>query len=1089
MTPFIFQNSTVTVDLHAQSQSIITVEQQGEVFVTLQSASLSLRNVQFVFDELTTPAFLCDHYSSITLYQTAIKLTTPTLTQPFIDSVGRLVLFSSQLFLQPITLDHTPFIRLVRAEKDAIFSIYSTTTLLANPLATPFIVCVGARSTMMQNLTLNHHLVNSTSFAYFKDSKVNLVRNQIQLLSSTAQGTFLHLEDSEVRFQQDSCDSSSGHQGGLLYCRNSAVSSDRLVSSSCSATQGGVFFLVESSVKLSDGSFSNCEAQEGGVACLISSTLSISKTSFVSNSAKCGGVFWVDCGSVFTSTVLSSYYITFTSNSASDVNENGDDCGKGGAIFVKGTTTSQTPLNLTNFHFEGNTAAFGNDVYVEESVLGETGLDLLSGCGGESYSRLPHLEIENHNLDDDKLIMISNFVPFPSVRVSNYGKDNSTCKWSNAYCQTIRYALQSLHTTYPNGSLFQRRCIQNSSSMITDPIELEKHDLIYSCYGSSQYSHYKLSLSAAFEANEGVVFTINDVSRLTVDRIKFLLKSLHRVVTVTSKDGQLTMKNCFILSESDATTSISPIWSIGSSLVLNTVSFSPTLTTSTATLSAPLVHFAPKPSGLAELGSGSFELFDSIFTNLTFEGTTMIEVSTTGDVTFASQTLTNVASDQQSGNFLVLKGQHFKTQLKSELWDDKLKTTTHLISLFGEDISMDKDDKWRNNSLVYWLISPKEEILIDSDENAVDHPNCGSSTFKCTTLDSAISSAGLNTISTLSLSISTTLSSKSVATSSLLIKSSSSTKRGIEFDKNGSFVVADSSTNLSFTSIVFTVVETCVSTTLFVVEAGELSFSSCEMGGTHSESPLVLPESTTTLIEVTSVGKLTLTDTLIQHIKTMDRGSSKTIVLSDATAVLTRCSFTSLSSSSSGGAVTAELSSSNSLTITSCTFESCSSQGNGGSVSVVVSGGELVIHSSCTSSGDGKWVFVQGRDLASLVTKERWAKTFNSLSLRSDADKLWGVDLAEDESSRRHSISLLRFLIGNSSRIPVSTVFVGQNGKDEFGCGDTEAALCRTVEWSVKEAADSVVDIVVTSRGILSSPIVLLNSDILIAPSSDPQHR
>ncbi|KAK2944913.1 hypothetical protein BLNAU_20156 [Blattamonas nauphoetae] len=115
--------------------------------------------------------------------------------------------------------------------------------------------------------------------------------------------------------------------------------------------------------------------------------------------------------------------------------------------------------------------------------------------------------------------------------------------------------------------------------------------------------------------------------------------------------------------------------------------------------------------------------------------------------------------------------------------------------------------------------------------------------------------------------ISTTLSSISVAKSSLLIKSSSATKRGIEFDKNGSFIVANSSTDLSFTSIVFTVAQTCLSATLFVVEEGEISFSLCEMGGTSSESVLVLPASLTTLLEVKADGTLTLTNTLIQHIK------------------------------------------------------------------------------------------------------------------------------------------------------------------------------------------------------------------------------
>ncbi|KAK2945986.1 hypothetical protein BLNAU_19062 [Blattamonas nauphoetae] len=130
------------------------------------------------------------------------------------------------------------------------------------------------------------------------------------------------------------------------------------------------------------GTFSNCEADEGGIAYLVSSTLSISRMSFSNSSAKRGGVFWVDFGENSTSSV-SWRESDITDNSASDEDENGIDWGKGGAIFVTGTTTSKTPLVQTDSRFE-NTAAFGNDVFVEEEVLGEIGPDPLSKCGGES---------------------------------------------------------------------------------------------------------------------------------------------------------------------------------------------------------------------------------------------------------------------------------------------------------------------------------------------------------------------------------------------------------------------------------------------------------------------------------------------------------------------------------------------------------------------------------------------------------------------------------------------------------------------------------------------------------------------------------
>ncbi|KAK2947712.1 hypothetical protein BLNAU_17382 [Blattamonas nauphoetae] len=835
MTPLVSQNSTVRVNLYDYTKSIITVEQQNEVFITLTNATLSFTKVQF-------------------------SLTTPTLTQTFIDSVGPYVHVEYQYFLQPIALDSTHFIRLICAEKDANLSFLYTTPLLAGHLTTPFIVCEGAKLLNLQTLRLNYSFVNSASFVSAKDSTLVITLNQVQL-QSTANGAFLNLEDGSVRFKSDTCQSCSGVQGGLVHCRNSTVVAEEWTLRSCSATQGGVLMSVGSRVSIYSGSFSNCVADEGGVAYVVSSTLSFSKTSLVSNSAKRGGVLFLDFGTNSASSISSSLS-NFTSNSACDVSENGVDSGKGGAIFMMGTTTSQTPLVLNYSRFDRNTAAFGNDVFVEETVLGETGPDLLSSCNGESYSRFPHLEIENHNRDANEIARISHFLPFPVIRVSSSGSDVPACQWSSVYCKTIQYALNFLQTTAPNGSLFQRQCFQYSNTMTTEPVVLCKHDLVYSSYNATSTEKFPLSLSVA----DRVVFTINDESRLTVVRMRFRLTSFQQVVTVNSNDGQVAMENCYVFSESGTTTSRSPIDSIGKSLVLTSISFAASLTSSQATLSVPLVRFAPKPSEEGRLGSGTFELTLSQFFNLTFEGTTMFEIETNGRVAFLPQSMTGVTTNSEQGKYISLKGQSFKQQIEPSLWQSTL-YTMHLPYFLGEDVSMDENDKWRNNSLVYWLISPSSEIQVGSDVYAVDHPNCGSSTFKCSTLDSAITSAGLNSLSTLALSMSTSLSSRSLLTSSLLIKPSSSTKRGIEFDKNGSFVVANSEANLSFTSIIFALSQNCITATLFVVEEGELSFSLCQMGGTSNESPLVLPESTTTLIEVKAGGKFTLTDTLIQHIE------------------------------------------------------------------------------------------------------------------------------------------------------------------------------------------------------------------------------
>ncbi|KAK2944699.1 hypothetical protein BLNAU_20392 [Blattamonas nauphoetae] len=751
---------------------------------------------------------------------------------------GPLVRFEYQDSKQPITLDNIPFIRLIRTEQDASLSFNYVTPLLADSLTAPFIECVGAETFQMEGLTLSSSHLNSASFVSAKDSALTLRWIKIQLLKSTVDGAFLHLDSCSLTSDYDTGNLSSGVRGGLVYCQNSTVEFEDLKSNSCSAKQGGFLFSKECNTTIFDAVFTNCEAEEGGIACIVSSYLRLTSNSFVSNSAKRGGVFWIDFGDQSTSSVYSLSNSNYTSNTARDEDENGVDSGKGGAIYVKGTTTAKTPFS-TSGHYEGNTAAVGNDVFVEEAVLGEIGPDLLSNGYAESYSRFPHLVIENYDGDEDEITRISNLVPYPSIRVSKSGKDDPACRWSNTYCLTIQYALQHLKSPLLNGSMFQRECVQYNDSMTTEPVELEKHDLIYVSYSSSSTSVYSLSLSAAYDTKEGIMFTITDESRLTAVRVKFLLKSSHQVVTVNSKDGRLAMQNCFVLIESDLTTSKSPINSVGSSLALNNVSFAPTLTASISTLSAPLVHYAPTPSAGKELGSGSCDITNCTLTNLTFPKTTMFVIETSGQVSFLLQPIYRVTTDLEHGKFISLKGQSFKQQIQPSLWHSN-PSTSDLPYFIGEDVSMDEDDKWRTGSLVYWLISPSIEIFIGSVENAVDHPNCGSSTFQCTTLDSAFKSAGLNDLSTLSLSTSTSLSSELSAKSLWVIKSSSATKQEIEFDKTGSIEVASSGSKLSFESIVFTVAPTCQSATLIVIEEGEISFSSS--------------------------GTLTLTDTLIQHI-------------------------------------------------------------------------------------------------------------------------------------------------------------------------------------------------------------------------------
>ncbi|KAK2951385.1 hypothetical protein BLNAU_13665 [Blattamonas nauphoetae] len=497
------------------------------------------------------------------------------------------------------------------------------------------------------------------------------------------------------------------------------------------------------------------------------------------------------------------------------------------------------------------------------------------------------------------------------------------------------------------------------------------------------------------------------------------------------------------------------------------------------------------------------------------------------------------------GEWVFVSGHNFLALIESSFWTASysgLSSPTDDNLLFGEDLAEDETFSFNQITLLFYLLPYRSDVIYASPTGR-DSNGCGHDTRPCRRMD--LGHSHLEGTGNLTLWIVTSARlehSIEFHPNNVLIGSLHG--QGKVFVSGEScFVDGDFEADhkLSVTDLTFDL-NSATCAVLFSSGVGELILKSCKFERTGSLNftlVKIIPSFSSSAVVVSnclidgkgtslnskhvfdiSQSTLTMTDTTIQNISTADEGSSSAVFLNEATATFIRCTFTSLSNPKNGGAIHAELSSSNSLRIKSCTFESCSSKGSGGSVSVVVAGGELEISSSnFTSSsseqnggalfvdlsslgagsyklttlrftppfacaGLGEWVYLVGRSFSTLVTKERWQNSYESLDPSADQNKMWGLDLAESESSPLRSVSLLPFLLGNASRIPQSTVFVGQSGKDQFGCGATETTMCRTVEWGLIEATGSVVDIVVASNGLLSSPIILSNSDVQIASNS-----
>ncbi|KAK2961917.1 hypothetical protein BLNAU_2973 [Blattamonas nauphoetae] len=312
------------------------------------------------------------------------------------------------LFLLLVTTQSGVFLRKVRshrgfAQVESSFSYQSANPALATLTSldtAPFLSLENVTDADFYNLNSPGKLGTFLKVSLVKATNTNITfrYTQVSNLQTTANGLYLNADSCNVTVNDGRLRNISAGNGGFLYCKNSNITIKTPQCSNFSATKGGFVYAVNSNVSfVGAATFTSCSAEEGGVAYLVSSTLQIAAVTFTSNLAKRGGVAFVDlAGDRFLSTA-STTVATFTSNTATNVDENGVDSGKGGVFFVTGTTTASNPLNFGWHHFDGNQAQFGNDVFVEESVLGSDGPTRLSKCGGESYSDFPHLEIENHN--------------------------------------------------------------------------------------------------------------------------------------------------------------------------------------------------------------------------------------------------------------------------------------------------------------------------------------------------------------------------------------------------------------------------------------------------------------------------------------------------------------------------------------------------------------------------------------------------------------------------------------------------------------------------------------------------------------------
>ncbi|KAK2947056.1 hypothetical protein BLNAU_18058 [Blattamonas nauphoetae] len=359
----------------------------------------------FIYTESMTPFSLSNASVTLTLTSPSLLNFTQTNNETFCCLLNASLSLNS-LDLSFSELTNTTFF----VDEDSSISLRSVRITLSNGTLThPFIDSTG-RSTIFRSVTINTDLtLNGVSFVRHvrstNDGTFNWDYTSVTTVNVTTQ-PFLHLEgmraldltSSGIPIQNihSLCD------GSFLFAKNSNITLSNYKVSSCSAQRGGFAFCHLCNVTLKASEFSSCSAQHGGVI-------------FVELDNACR----------LSADETSRDPTIFMNCEATATDENGVAVGRGGVIFVNGATTAETPLYLTYCMFDNNSAAFGNDVFVAESVICDVGPDRLKGCRGQSLSDWPHLEVEGITKEEnkDEWTRIATFIDYPPIQVRSSGTD------------------------------------------------------------------------------------------------------------------------------------------------------------------------------------------------------------------------------------------------------------------------------------------------------------------------------------------------------------------------------------------------------------------------------------------------------------------------------------------------------------------------------------------------------------------------------------------------------------------------------------------------------------------------------------------
>ncbi|KAK2959691.1 hypothetical protein BLNAU_5468 [Blattamonas nauphoetae] len=644
--------------------------------------------------------------------------------------------------------------------------------------------------------------------------------------------------------------------------------------------------LFDSFTTTSDGALLNAKG----------TTVASSLSSYVNCTARNGGALAVELSKASYLRVVheptSKYDVTFKDCMA--VGEDGartDPKGKGGAIFVNGSSTSAKPIQLSttttdDARFEENFAGEGNDIFVSRSVFNGKSLDSISGFGGGSHSEDFRVVVEGlDSSKEEKDAVQAKLLPSPKVSVNGSvvddfggvsGLDTEACKWTSSFCATLGYGVRFLTQRYLNGSSIPQTIqFLHNMTYTEEKIEIVGQDVTVCGTTSKDLSKSTISRSLILIdssiSSGSFLFSVREEGKLRVTNLDINCDSSSGVFDLTSTGSSLWIEEIGLVCSVGPTHSCplirvqnGQIQICGS--VINTTHGS----SGSASFSSPILSCL-SPSASISLSSTVFSSFCS--------SSVLVEMTTNEAISMKSVSFVDCSRSDSCDTLVLVSSSNLDLVVTPSLWEESFTPTTSLTHFMSRNTNLLSSDEFYESSLLFYLLVPSESIVCgSSNDEASTHPGCGSDRLRCSSIDSAILSAMTTLLKTILVKTDVVVEDAVSVTASLEIKPDTTTMREVSQDGSSSLEVDGLSAVLSLSSLAFSFSSTNTLVSFFVVKTGTLSLSSCRIG--EATTPQTLSSSMTSLFAVSSSGVLTLVSTTITNVRFSHPTSGSLIDLS-----------------------------------------------------------------------------------------------------------------------------------------------------------------------------------------------------------------